>query len=181
LLAAFFRRALAQGIPVMLLSLIVAMDQDRVIGRDNQLPWHMPADLRFFKNITLGKPIIMGRKTHESIGRPLPRRKNIVVTRNTGYQAPGCLVTSSVEGAFRLAEPAAEVMLIGGGTLFAQTLDRAGRIYLTRVHARVAGDVRFPELDPLQWHEVCREEHPADADHEFPFSFTLLERRARRT
>lgn len=160
----------------MILSFVVAMAGNRVIGRANALPWHLPADLRFFKRTTLGKPVVMGRKTYESIGRPLPGRNNIVVSRNPGYPAPGCHVVPSIEAALRAAEPAGEVMLIGGESLFRQTLERADRIYLTQVHAEVQGDTYFPQIDPRQWQEVWREDHPADAKHAYAYSFIRLER-----
>lgn len=161
----------------MTLSFVVAMAQNRVIGRDNRLPWHLPADLRHFKRITLGKPVLMGRKTYESIGRPLPGRTNIVITRNTRYSAPGCRAVHSITEALDAADPAGEVMVIGGASLFEQILGRAERIYLTLVHADAQGDVRFPEIDPGEWQEVQREDHPADENNTLPYSFILLEKR----
>ena len=146
----------------MRLSFVVAMAQNRVIGRDNRLPWHLPADLRFFKRTTLGKPVIMGRKTYTSMGGPLPGRRNIVITGKPDYKAPGCIVVHSLEEALIAAEPAEEAMIIGGATIFVQTLPHLERIYLTLVHAEVEGDTWFPELDPGQWREVWREAHPAD-------------------
>jgi dihydrofolate reductase len=159
-----------------MLSLIVAMAENRVIGRDNALPWRLPNDLRHFKQITIGHPIIMGRKNHESIGKALPGRQNIVVTRQHDYSAPGCLVTHSVAAAIAAAEGAPEIFVIGGAELYAQTLARARRIYLTEVHATVAGDVFFPAVDLHDWHEVARERHDADAAHAFSYSFVTLER-----
>ena len=140
----------------MRISLVVAMAQNRVIGRANGLPWHLPEDLKFFKRITMGKPILMGRKTHESIGRPLPGRINIVVTGNPHYQATGCMVVNSVQAALAVAEPAAEVMIIGGATLYRQILERADCIYLTRVQASVEGDVWLPEFEQTLWREAWR-------------------------
>lgn len=161
----------------MSLSFVVAMAQNRVIGRNNRLPWHLPADLRHFKKITLGKPMLMGRKTYESIGRPLPGRTNIVISRDPGYAAPGCIVVHSIPEAIAVAGPTEEAMVIGGASLFDQTLDRAERIYLTLVHADAQGDVRFPEIDLNEWREIRRENHPADEKNTLPYSFILLEKK----
>ena len=159
-----------------MLSLIVAMARNRVIGLANRLPWHLPADLQFFKRTTLGKPILMGRRTFESLGRPLPGRTNIVLTGRPDYQTQGCIVVHSLTKALAAAGPADEVMVIGGASLYTQTLARAERIYLTLVEAEPQGDVWFPELERGAWREVWREDHPADAQHAYPFSFILLER-----
>jgi len=161
-----------------MLTLIVAAAENDVIGRDGQLPWHLPADLRHFKAITMGKPILMGRKTHESIGRPLPGRANIVITRQSGYQAAGCHVAHSLEEALALAhaEGAGEVMVIGGAELYADALPRADRILMTRVHASLDGDVRFPPLEPDAWQVLAVERHEADGRHAYPFSFMELVR-----
>jgi len=161
-----------------MLSLIVAMSLNRVIGHANRLPWHLPADLQFFKRMTLGKPIVMGRKTFESIGRPLPDRVNIVITRQRDYWAEGCQVAHSLPQALALAEPAAEIIVIGGASLYVQVLERVERIYLTLVAAELEGDTWFPELDWAQWRQRWREDHPADARHTHPYSFILLERQA---
>ncbi len=161
----------------MELSIVVAMAENRVIGNNNQLPWHLPADLRHFKTLTMGKPILMGRKTHESIGRALPGRQNIVVTRQRGYQAEGCMVTLSVDAALAACADAAEVMLIGGAQLYRELLPRSTRIYLTLVHAIIAGDTLFPAIDPAAWHETARADHPADEKNAYPFSFVTLQRR----
>lgn len=158
-----------------ILSFVVAMARNGVIGRDNQLPWRLPADLRHFKTVTMGKPIIMGRKTYDSIGRPLPGRTNIVVTRDPAYQAEGCLVVHSIEEALAAAGDAAEVMVIGGAEFYRQLLPRADRIYLTRIDAEFEGDTWFPELDPARWQERSREDHAPDADNPYPYSFVVLE------
>jgi dihydrofolate reductase len=155
------------------ISFVVAMAENRVIGRGDALPWHLPADLRHFKAITLGKPVIMGRRTHESIGRPLPGRLNIVVTRLPGYAAPGCVVVDSPEAALAAAMPANEVMVIGGEQIFRALLGRAERIYLTLVHASFAGDAVFPELD-AGWQTIAQEDHPADATNPHAYSFVVL-------
>ena len=138
------------------LSLIVAVSDDGVIGRDGALPWRLSADLRYFKKRTMGKPVIMGRRTWASIGRPLPGRDNIVVTRNRAFDAPGATVVHDIESALDAAGDTSEIMIIGGETLYRALLPRADRVYLTRVHVAVPdGDARFPDLDPSQWTLVC--------------------------
>lgn len=160
----------------MRVSLIAAMDQDRVIGVDNALPWHLPADLRRFRQLTLGKPVLMGRRTHESIGVPLPERENIIITRDEEYEAEGCTVAHSVDQALRLCEPYPEAMVIGGASLYRQTLACAQRLYLTLVHHRFRGDTFFPVLESDAWKEVERRDFVADARNPFPYSFLLLQR-----
>ncbi|TDR82669.1 dihydrofolate reductase [Paludibacterium purpuratum] len=140
-----------------LLTLVAAMAADRVIGIDNRLPWHLPEDLKHFKALTLGKPVIMGRKTFESIGRPLPGRRNIVVTRQPDWRAEGVETAHGVEEALDLAGDVAEVCLIGGAELYAQALSQADRLLLTEIELAVAGDARFPEFRTLGWREVMRE------------------------
>jgi dihydrofolate reductase len=159
----------------MRVSLIVAVAENSVIGRDNELPWRIPEDLRYFKRVTMGKPVIMGRKTFASIGRPLPGRPNIVVTRDPGWSAEGVDAVRSVDDALALAGRLAsggEVMIIGGAQLFAATSGVADRLYLTEIHARYDGDVFFPQPDPAEWRETSREDHPGDP----AFSFVVLER-----
>lgn len=163
----------------MRVSLIAALANNRVIGRDNALPWRLGTDLRRFKSLTLGKPVIMGRKTHESIGRPLPKRDNIVLTRDRDYRAPGCRVVHSVDEALSAAGGHEEVMVIGGERVYAAMLERADRLYLTWVDAEVSGDARFPGFDPQDWHESRRETHPADADNDYDSDFVVLDRIAR--
>ncbi len=158
------------------LALIAALARNRVIGRDNRLPWHLPADLRFFKRTTMGKPLLMGRRTWESIGRPLPGRRMIVLSRDPDYRASGCAVAHSLGEALDLGGGDPELMVIGGATLYAQTLPSAERLYLTLVDADVPGDVRFPEWDAREWRLSWEEAHPADADHAWPFRFQRLER-----
>ena len=160
----------------MQIALIAALAENRVIGRHNQLPWRISADLKHFKALTMGKPVVMGRKTWESIGRPLPGRENIVVTRDTGYRAQGCRVAHSIEEALELTGESDEVMIIGGSGLYQQTLEHADRLYLTRVRAEVEGDTRFPEIDPQQWREVACESHSADENNEHDYDFVILER-----
>jgi dihydrofolate reductase len=158
------------------LSIIVAMDANRVIGYRNRLPWHLPADLRHFRQITMGKPILMGRRTWESIGRPLPGRINIVITRDRAYAAAGCIVVHSVDEALRAAQGHEEVMLIGGEQLYRQLLPQTDRLYITQVQGEFPGDALFPELDPAGWREVARSEQPPDAKNAHGCSFLTLER-----
>lgn len=131
----------------MTLSIIVAMAENRIIGKDNRLPWHLPEDLKHFKEITMGKPVIMGRKTYESIGRPLPGRENIVLTRNKSYQAKGAKVISSLQEAIKACPSAEEIFIIGGAELYKETLSKADRLYLTVIHKDFEGDAYFPKVD----------------------------------
>ena len=160
----------------MRIAIIVAMAQNRVIGRDNQLPWHLPADLRHFKANTMGKPIIMGRKTWESIGRPLPGRSNIVVTRDRDYTADGCVVVHSLDEALAAATGHDEVMVIGGAEFYRQVLPEATTLYLTQIHDAIQGDAFFPELDMEQWQEVERQDFEPDEKNPHAYSFIRLER-----
>ncbi|MBA2082953.1 type 3 dihydrofolate reductase [Aeromonas veronii] len=163
----------------MKISMIAAMAHDRVIGKDNQMPWHLPADLAHFKRVTLGKPVLMGRKTFESIGRPLPGRRNLVISRNPGYQAEGIEVVGSVEAALALLTGSSveELMVIGGGHLYAEMLPSADCLYLTRIDLAVEGDTRFPAFDDGQWQRVDCESHPADEKNPHPYSFETWQRR----
>jgi len=160
----------------VIIAIVVAMAENRVIGRDNRLPWHLPADLRHFKQVTVGKPVLMGRKTYESIGRPLPERTNIVVTRDRSYEAPGCVVVHSINSALEAAGGHEEVMVIGGTDFYWQLLPKADRIYLTLVHAKFEGDALFPELDEHEWREIDRMDCAPDEKNPWPYSFILLER-----
>ena len=160
----------------MIISIIVAMDKKGVIGLEGDLPWHLSADLKHFKAITMGKPLIMGRKTHESIGRPLPGRRNIVVTHSQDFKAEGCVVVNSLDDAFQAAGDVDEVMIMGGSGIYDQSLARADQLYLTEVHADVEGDVYFHEFDKDEWKELEREEHTTDENNEFDYSFVVLER-----
>ncbi len=158
----------------MNISLIVAMASNRVIGADNKMPWHLPADLNKFKQITLGSPILMGRKTHESIGRVLPGRDNIIISRNPGYQAQGCQVFPSIETALSSFQKCQEIFVIGGSSLYESMLDKARMIYLTEIHAEFSGDTYFPELDENNWIEVERKHIDHDPDVDFSYSFIKL-------
>ena len=158
-------------------SIIVAMDRNGLIGKGNRLPWHLPADLKHFKQVTMGKPIVMGRKTHQSIGRPLPGRTNIVVTRDPDYGAEGCTVVNSLNEALSAAGEVEEVMIIGGATLYEQALPHTGRIYLTRVQAELDGDTWFPELREADWTVVAASDHDKDNKNPFAYTFEILERK----
>ncbi len=161
------------------LSLIVAMSENRVIGKDNRLPWHLPADLKHFKQITTAggrSSLIMGRKTYDSIGKPLPGRRNIVITRNRKFAAAGTEIAHSLDEAIRLAGHEAEVFIIGGAQIFAEALNRADRLYLTLVHAIVEGDTYFPPVHWSQWQLVEDERHEPDAANPLPFSFQRFDR-----
>jgi dihydrofolate reductase len=157
-------------------SLIVARARNGVIGRDNGMPWHLPADLAHFKRTTMGCPVIMGRRTWESIGRALPGRRNVVVSRTPGFQAPGAEVVTSLDDAWRAVSGASEAFVIGGAQLYAQALREADRIYLTDIAGEVAGDTLFPALEPGQWRESMLGEHAADERNPFALRFLLLER-----
>ncbi|MEQ1518926.1 MAG: type 3 dihydrofolate reductase [Usitatibacteraceae bacterium] len=158
------------------LSLIVAMAKNRVIGERNQMPWHLPADFAYFKKVTLGHPVIMGRKTFESIGRALPGRQNIVVSRNPSFSAAGIEVASSLTEAIAKCQDD-DVFVIGGATLYAEALPRVSRVYLTEVEASPAGDTLFPVLHLDDWREVSRERRGADEKNVHAMEFVVLEKR----
>jgi len=160
-----------------LITLVVAVADNGVIGRNNTLPWHLPDDLKRFKRLTMGKPIVMGRKTFDSIGKPLPGRQNIVVTRDANYRREGVTVVNDVDAALRAAAPAPEIMVIGGAELFRTLLSRAGRLHLTRVHGNIEGDVVWPALNDPEWKAVERESHTADERHAWPMTFEVWEKR----
>lgn len=162
----------------MMISLIVAMDRNRVIGKDNKLPWHLPADLAYFKRITMGHPIIMGRKTFESIGRPLPGRENIVVTRNRSFQPEGCTVIHSIDDIQKIAaERDKEVFVIGGAELFQASLPFADRLYITKIDASFPGDTFFPSFYEEDWRLVSSEKGPKDEKNPYDYVFLLYERK----
>jgi dihydrofolate reductase len=154
-----------------LVSLVAAVAANGVIGSGNALPWHLPEDLRRFKAITLGHPVIMGRKTYESIGRPLPGRRNIVVSRNAAFVATGCETAASLEAAIAAcAGSAEEIFVIGGAQLYAEALPRARRLYLTEIRREFPGDARFPEFDRKDWCETARETHRSGEGLEYDFA-----------
>jgi dihydrofolate reductase len=161
----------------MLHSLIVAAAENGVIGRGNRLPWHLPADLAHFKQTTLGHPVIMGRRTWESIGKPLPGRRNVVVSRTPEFVAPGCEVARDLAAAYSLVASEPEAFVIGGTQLYETALPSADRIYLTRVLAAVEGDARFPDLRPDAWRETLLGEQAPDERNAYGLRFFLLERR----
>ena len=161
----------------MLVSLIAAIARNRVIGVDNRLPWHLPADLRRFRTLTWGKPVVMGRRTHESIGRPLPGRRNIVITRQ-GQVAEGCERAESLPGALGMTAGAPETVVIGGARCYREALPLAGRLYLTRIEADFTGDVRFPEWDPAEWVVRERERFAPGGVTPFGYEFVVLERQS---
>lgn len=160
----------------MRISIIAAMAKNRVIGVRNELPWRLPADMRRFRQITMGHPVLMGRKTHESIGKPLPGRENIVLSRNSGYSAESCVVVHDVDAAIARCAADAEVMIIGGASFYAQVLPRAARMYLTYVHHDFEGDQYFPAFDECEWRESAREDFAADETNPYSFSFVTLDR-----
>lgn len=181
----------------MLISIIAAVGKNRVIGHKNTLPWHLPADFAHFRELTLGKPIVMGQKTFESIGKPLPGRKNIVISDNQNFNPEGVTVTRSLEEAEKAAElfyapevfpngpeaPRAlraqepEVMICGGALIYKQFLPRADKMYLTLIHAEFGGDAYFPEWNPDEWQEISRKDHQADEKNSVDYSFITLERK----
>jgi len=163
--------------PSMRLSIIVAMTRNRVIGKDNDMPWHLPAELRHFKRVTMGKPIVMGRRTFDSIGRVLPGRKNIVITRDPHFSFSGVTIVHSFDAAVRAADGAEELMIIGGANLYRQTLDRVDRLYITLIHVELEGDTYFSELDDEQWIQTEKVRRQADENNAFPMTFLVLERK----
>lgn len=160
-------------------SIIVALDQNNGIGFQNQMPWHLPAELKRFKAITMGHHLIMGRKTFESIGKALPGRTMIIVTRNPTYQAAGCLVTHSVPEALNLAESRgeSEVFVCGGKSIYRESLPEADRLYLTRIHAEFQTDISFPDFDVSLWQEIATDFHPIDEKNPYPFTLFIYERK----
>lgn len=162
----------------MIVSAIVATAQNNVIGKDGQIPWYLPADLRFFKQTTLNHHVIMGRRSFESIGRPLPKRTNIIITRDLFFTATGCVVAHSIEEALRIARDngETEAFIIGGGEIYKQSMHYWDRLYLTRVDARVEGDAFFPQIDIDDWEIIASESHTADEKNEYDYTFLTMER-----
>lgn len=160
------------------IAMIAALDKNRVIGSDNAMPWHLPDDLKFFKDNTLKKTVVMGRKTFESIGaRPLPNRRNLVITRNTDFQAPGIEVFTSIDAALQsCVTDTDEVIIMGGGQLYQQMMPYAHKLYLTLVEAEVSGDTVFPEWSLGDWQITSEYHHPQDEKHAYAFEFVILER-----
>jgi dihydrofolate reductase len=162
----------------MIISLVVAAATNNVIGKDNKLLWSLPNDMKFFKNVTWGMPVVMGRKTFESLGKPLKGRKNIVITRQASWKADGVLPVKSFEDASFLVKnmDVNEMMVIGGGEVYKLVFEKAKRIYLTRVNTEPEGDTWFPAIDPKSWKLTSRKDHPADEKHKHSYSFQLWER-----
>lgn len=165
----------------MTISLIAALSENRVIGKNNDLPWHLPDDMKYFMQTTKKHHVIMGRKNYDSIPekfRPLPNRTNIVVTRQKDFHAPGCIVVNSIERGLEIANnnQETEVFIIGGAEIYNQGFTFATRLYLTEIHTHIEGDTYFPEFDKSQWKEVLRKHHLIDERHKFPFDFVVFER-----
>jgi dihydrofolate reductase len=162
----------------MIISLIVAAAQNNAIGKDGKMPWHLPADMKHFKNITWGMPVVMGRKTFESLGKALPGRKNIVISRQSGWKAEGVITVKNIKDAFFVAREsdAKEVMVIGGGEIYKALFEKAYRIYLTRVEAEPEADTFFPSINPEEWHLMSQQNHEADERNPYNYSFQLWER-----
>lgn len=159
-----------------LISMVVAATENDVIGRDNGMPWHLPDDLKYFKARTMGKPMLMGRKTFESIGKPLPGRTSVVLTRDPEWHADGVVIVRSLDEALCWAESVPELCAVGGAEIFRLVMPMARRLFLTRIHASIPGDTFFPRPDPREWREVERAEHPADARHAYAMTFLTLDR-----
>ncbi|KHT65541.1 diacylglycerol kinase [Photobacterium gaetbulicola] len=159
----------------MKISMVAAMAKARIIGKDNAMPWHLPADFAWFRKVTMGKPVVMGRKTFESIGRPLPGRHNIVISRNADYRAEGITVVADIEAAKQAAGHVDELMVIGGGSIYAACLSEADRLYLTFIDLEVEGDTQFPDWGD-HWQEVHSESYAADEKNAHDMRFVILER-----
>ena len=171
--------SLVRGAGGVTISLLLAADENNVIGKDNALPWHLPNDLKYFKNLTWGMPVLMGRKTYESIGKPLPGRRNIVITRNQDFKADGVDVVRSIESAIGVANDSdiKEIFIIGGAEIFNTILPKANRVYLTRIHHRFDGDVFFPPLQETQWKLVKQRYCDAEEKNIYPHTFQVWERK----
>ncbi|CAC9545382.1 Dihydrofolate reductase (EC 1.5.1.3) [uncultured Gammaproteobacteria bacterium] len=161
----------------MRLSIIVAMDDKQLIGKNNALPWHLPADLGYFKKTTTGKTVLMGRKTYESIGRPLPNRRNIIISRNTNFQADGCEIVTSIDAALKLAKDDDEVMIMGGASFYEQMLPSVDRLYITQIEGKFKGDAHFPKFNRNKFVETFRESHAPDEKNPHTYHFTVLDRK----
>lgn len=169
-------KALSPSEP-MSCSIIVALSENNVIGSGNQLPWRLSADLKRVKALTMGHHLIMGRKTYESIGRPLPGRTNVIITRNGSFAPQGCVVVNSLQAALDMAKDDTEVFVFGGGEIFREALPLVDKIYMTVVHCTLDGDTHFPPLDPTEWTELERQEFMADEKNQYDYSFVTLQRK----
>jgi len=161
----------------MRLSIVVAMDDNRLIGKGNGLPWHLPADLAYFKKITTDNSILMGRNTYDSIGKPLPNRRNIVITRNSEISIKGCEVVNSIEKALSITKDEEEVMIIGGANLFEQLLPNVSRLYITHIEGEFEGETYFPNYDENEWLDVSRESHQPDEKNKYAYQFSIMDRK----
>jgi dihydrofolate reductase len=159
----------------MIVTIVVAIAENYAIGKNNQLLWHMPADLKHFKQITSGHTVIMGRRTYDSVGKPLPNRRNIIITRQD-ISIPGCEVVKSVDEALELCAGEEEVFIVGGAEIYKLAMDQTDRIYLTIIHHSFDADTVFPEIDYMQWKETAREDHQPDEKHKYSYSFITLDR-----
>lgn len=162
----------------MRLSIITAMAANRVIGVENRLPWNLPEDLQHFKALTMGHHIVMGRKTYDSIGKPLPGRTTIIVTRNMDYAVPGCIAVNSIDAALTVSHGDSEVFFVGGAELYAQALPIADRIYLTEIKRDFPGDAHFPQFDLAQWHETSRDKRSTTGSEPYEYHFVVYDRKA---
>lgn len=162
-----------------MISFILAMDENRVIGKDNKLPWHLPEDLKFFKRVTMGHPIVMGRKTYDSIGKPLPGRENIIITRNVNYRNDDCTVFNHLDDflAYSQQKPEEEFFVIGGAEIFNQLLSNADRLYITEIHEKFDGDTFFQEVDMEKWQLISREKGLKDEKNPYDYEFTIYDRK----
>ncbi len=161
-----------------MIAIVVAASENNVIGKDNQLIWHLPADLRYFKNLTMGHPILMGRKTYESIGKPLPGRTTVIITRQHDLQMPGCIVTNSLDEAIAEAQKLdQDVYIIGGAEIYRQAISKADTIYLTRLHHHFDGDAYFSELAEGDWETINTDKHEPDEKNKYSYSFITMKRK----
>jgi dihydrofolate reductase len=160
----------------MIVSIVVAISENHAIGKDNKLLWHLPNDLKHFKEITSGHTVIMGRKTYDSVGKPLPNRRNIIITRQN-ITIPGCEVVNSMDAALALCKEEAEVFIVGGAEIYRQSMHLTNRIYLTIVHKEFDGDSYFPEINTSEWKETAHEDHEPDAKNSLPYSFITFEKK----
>ena len=160
----------------MKLSLIAAMAKNRVLGKDNKMPWHLPGELAYFKKVTLGKPVLMGRNTFDSIGKPLPGRRNMVISSQPGYAPDGVEVFSKLQVAMAAVSDVEELMVVGGGKIYEAFVPYADRLYLTQIDAEFEGDTFFPALNPLEWKEISAEKHSKDEKNAYDFTCRVLER-----
>ena len=161
----------------MIISLIVAMDENRAIGYKNKLPWNLPSELKYFRETTKGKPVIMGRKTHESIGKPMPERLNIIITRDKNYRTDNCVVVNNAQDAIKAAKGSSEVMVIGGAEIYKLFLPIANRLYVTKVHGTFKGDTYFPEFNESEWIKVKEKFFEKDNENKYSYAIMVLERK----